>query len=1185
MKQSQLFMKYLVSVLFMTLLFCEVKSQVLINEASNRNYTQIYDDEGETHDWFELYNAGASAISLEGYSISDNKDKIGKWSFPDYELNAGQYVVIFASGLDITDAMLIDHWESAVLPSDIFKYLEPDAATPADWNSTDYIADSWGEGTAGFGYGDDDDNTLTNSSIAAVYIRREFEITDTSVIAGAILHVDYDDAFVAYLNGVEIAQSNIGDTPAWNTLANGNHEALMYQGMDPEKFVLDMSLVREIWNQGNNLLAIEAHNVNLTSSDLSLIPYLSFGIRTTDACFQPVPDWFPTNSGKFMHTNFKIDPDGETLYLSLASGAVLDSLVVPRTPLNASVGRINDGALATGIFPDATPGESNNTSQAFTNGSEPVPGFSVEAGFYPSAVSVALSSDSPTSVIRYTTDGSDPAASSNVYSGSPLTISFTTTLKAKCFSSEDKLPGPTSAATYFINESHVLPVISISTDDENLYGPTGIFDNTDEEWNKPCYIEYFDEDKKLIFKQEAGIQIDGGAGGSRWLPQHSVRIEPGHGTLGDGDVKYPLIPDRRNRESYSSFYLRNGSNQYNILQYKDGVQVKAIAKNTHTYYSAYSAIVAYINGSYFGLYELREKLNDDFLEENYLMDNDSLDLLTLSFYRGSVLEALEGSVDPFWDDYDHFLSLPPHDAGYLDQVGEFLDLDNYTDYIIAQAWIANIDWPYNNIRVFRNSSTGFRWQYAVQDVEWAMEPNGWTNSTFDHIGFMLDQGQSFPYTGYWNNLMENDGYRTFFINRFADLMNTNYLFSVTGPMEEEIYSYQLPEMPAEFERWENSNMTAYTNNHNILRSELEARSGYVRQHMQMHFGLNSQVEVTLDVQPAGAGQIKISTIVPVNYPWHGIYFSDNPVKITAIANPGYQFTHWSNNSLISNPENPECMIALTGPTNYFTANFEASNDNFQGVTISEIHYKNGINENSTDWIELYNGADSPVNLSGWYFTDSYPEHIYQFPGTEQIEAKSRLVVAHNTGDFGAKYPEVTNYTGPFNFKLATPVDAVLLYDNTNMLIAGVNYSDIFPWPLNGDETGRTLELRNPAGDLNDPSNWFAGCIGGSPGSPFSPCHVVGIPELPMLNLNYLSAYPNPANDFVNIALSLQRGYKNCTLKVYDMLGTEVYSMNIGYLAEGAYAMSLDLSGTPTGLLIVIFQAEEITEHVKILHVK
>ncbi|MFN8208002.1 MAG: CotH kinase family protein [Bacteroidales bacterium] len=548
------------------------------------------------------------------------------------------------------------------------------------------------------------------------------------------------------------------------------------------------------------------------------------------------------------------------------------------------------------------------------------------------------------------------------------------------------MPGPAAASTYFINVSHTVPVISISTDNANLYGATGIFDNVNQDWNKPCYVEYFDAGKNLIFKQAAGIQLDGGAGGSRTQPQHSFRIEPGNGTFGDGDVKYALIPDRPNRNDYSSFYLRNGSNQYNTLQYKDGLQVKAIAKNTYTYYSAHSAIVAYINGAYSGVYELREKLNADFLAENYLMNIDSLDLLTLSYYKGQVLEPIEGSVDGFWEDYSRFLSLTPTSTGFLGEAGKILDLDNYTDYIIAQAWIGNTDWPFNNIRVWRNSSTGFRWQYAVQDVEWSMLPNGWTTATYDMIGYMLGTGTGYPYTGYWNRLMQNSTYKVSFINRFADLMNTNYQFSNLGPMEEEKYSFQYAEMPAEFDRWGNSTMSAYISNHNVLRNQLEIRTGYVRDDILTHFGLTRQVEVTLDVQPQGAGQIKISTIVPVDYPWQGVYFSGNPVKITAMANPGYKFKNWSTNSLISNPGNATFTANLSDATEGFTANFEASNANFQGVTISEIHYKNGKNEATNDWFELFNGGSSPVNLNGWYFTDNDTAHVFRFGSTATIAA-------------------------------------------------------------------------------------------------------------------------------------------------------------------------------------------------------
>ena len=153
--------------------------------------------------------------------------------------------------------------------------------------------------------------------------------------------MDYDDGFIAYLNGIEIARSNVAGTPGWNSLASADHEAMMYQGVDPQRFEPEMAWIRDIWLQGNNLFAVEVHNVSLTSSDLTLIPFLSFGIRTDDNYFQPVPDWFPASSGKYMHTNFKIDPDGETLYLSSPGGNILDSLAIPRTPMNASFGRIS----------------------------------------------------------------------------------------------------------------------------------------------------------------------------------------------------------------------------------------------------------------------------------------------------------------------------------------------------------------------------------------------------------------------------------------------------------------------------------------------------------------------------------------------------------------------------------------------------------------------------------------------------------------------------------------------------------------------------------------------------------------------------------------------------------------------------------------------------------------------------
>ena len=139
------------------------------------------------------------------------------------------------------------------------------------------------------------------------------------------------------------------------------------------------------------------------------------------------------------------------------------------------------------------------------------------------------------------------------------------------------------------------------------------------------------------------MQIDGGWGGSRSNPQHSFRIELDNGVLGDGSIEYPIIPNRPNRTKYSNFYLRNGSNQYLTLPYKDACLVEAMCGETNTYYSAWRPITVYINGAYFGLYELREKFDTEYFKTLEGADADSIDILSLSAWGGSVLRAVEGS--------------------------------------------------------------------------------------------------------------------------------------------------------------------------------------------------------------------------------------------------------------------------------------------------------------------------------------------------------------------------------------------------------------------------------------------------------------------------------------------------------------------------------------------------------------
>lgn len=1170
--------------LFLIFLFYSLTAQVVINEASNRNFTKLYDEDGERNDWIELYNTGDDAVNLKGWSLSDKKSQPDLWTFGDVQIEANDFLLVHASGKDRRTDQQSVFWETAILPNSVFRYVVPDAKVPNEWASLGFNDSHWQEGSAGFGFGDDDDQTIIPDGSIAVFIRSSFSIADTSAILGAILHVDYDDGFIAYLNGKVIARSNVNENATWNTYANDNREAEMYNGSMPQTFSVDVNYLKSILVEGENIFAIQVHNVSNTSSDMSLIPFLSFALKDGYSFFSPTPEWFVGNTPGQLHANFKISVNGEMIYLS-QNGVVADSLLVPKLMTDHSIGRVKNGENLIGIFVYATPGASNNWQTSYTDGYTNSPSILPTAGFFDSAVEVSIYANDQNATIRYTLDGSEPSTLSPIYTA-PLRISKTQSIKARSFV-QGKLAGVSATSTYFINEEYTLPVLSVTTTRSNLYGSNGIFTNYNQTINIPSYVEYFDKNKQLGFKQYAGMQVDGGAGGSRHLPQHSFRIEPGNGSLGDGDLKFKLMHRRPNRSNYPSFYLRNGSNQHNILTYKDGLQVTALGRNTYTYYSAYEPIVVYINGEYFGVYELREKINYDYLEDNYQMNIDSLDFLGVSYFKGQQLEALRGSIQPFIDDFNYFLDLEVESADFLSEVDQFLDIKSYTDYIIAESWVGNNDWPFNNIKLFRCVGTNMRWQWAINDLEWALNPNGWTSSSFDHIQFMKDYGTGNYYTGFWFRMMNNANYKAYFINRFADLMNTSYHFSEIGPLENEMFNEIYPEMDGQFRRWGSSNidgqMDDFLRNHQTFRSELEKRSTYVRNHLQSHFGLKNKVTVTLDVEPAGAGTIQISTIVPITFPWEGIYFTNVPIEIEAIPNPGFQFDQWGNADIIDNIYQAYINTEFNNRKQQLKAYFVPDEQPNHGVVISEINYKNGKNITSPDWIEICNYSNENVNLHNWTLTDDNPDHLFVFDKDWVLAPGERVVLSNDYQTFLRLYPNVQTFPGEFSYGLGSPHDEINLFNEQGELVVAVHYSDHYPWPLSNDLKGRTLELRIPGAAPDNPMAWFRGCIGGSPGTAFSDCgdESVDVLEYADKQLN-VKAYPNPAADFISIDIQLDDEDNSCSITVLDMMGNTIETLSQKGADAGWHTLQLNVEKVRSPIFFVKVNTNKSEHFLKML---
>ncbi len=318
------------------------------------NTNSYYDEFGETPDWIELFNNSSENINLESYLLSDDKSNLQKWILPAIQINGNEYLLINASGKDIKTQS--SSWYTIINKGDYWKYFLGTKEPPSGWKEISFNDFSWNIGQTGIGYGDDDDQTIIEE-VNSVYLRKSFNISDKNNISEMFLNIDYDDGFVAYLNGKEVARANLGVNGEFissNTSADVAIEARLYQNQKLETFFingLDSILV-----DGINILSIQVNNFGSSSSDLSAIPFLTIGLKVSEEennVAEEIISSIPT-----LHTNFSLANGEETLYLSNNFGEIIDSVKLPETDSDISIGRKN-GATEWFYFNQPTPGSEN----------------------------------------------------------------------------------------------------------------------------------------------------------------------------------------------------------------------------------------------------------------------------------------------------------------------------------------------------------------------------------------------------------------------------------------------------------------------------------------------------------------------------------------------------------------------------------------------------------------------------------------------------------------------------------------------------------------------------------------------------------------------------------------------------------------------------------------------------------
>ena len=1090
--------------------------QLAINEVCPANFSGIADEDDDFEDWIELYNGSSDTINLKDYTITDNPERPDKWVFPEIKIAPQDYMIIFASDKD--RRRVIRKYKTAVFATDTFSYLNPTSEPPAAWRSVAFQDTAWLSGPGGFGHGEGIYNTLVSDTLMSVFLRKTFEIQDSSSIVNAQLHVDYDDSFVAFLNGTEIARANIrpdGAIPEYNQAAWHQHNSAMLTGGLPELFTIQNDELEPLLVEGKNLLAIQLHN-NWIDAEMSINSWLSFGLTTDSGQFLDTPEWFFHDTLR-LHTDFKLDSQGESVLLFDPEENMISRLDFPEIQVDQSFGRIHDGHDSCVYFPNPSPGNANQSSEPYYKLIDQMPGFSANAGFYNldtgDTLKIALSAPDSTFTIRYSLDGSTPSDTSAIATDS-IHITQTKALRARLFK-PGWLPGKTATHTYIINKTTNLPVVSVCTNPDDLWDDNkGIYVKGPDA--DPVFPHYganfwedkeivanwalFDPDQQLVFQQDAGLKIHGGW--SRAFPLKSLRLTA-RSDFGLSEFEHPFFPDK-NISNFKSLILRNAGNDFQGAHLRDALVHKMVFGATNLPIQDYLPVVVYLNGEYWGIQNLRERISETYLDENFALDSDKVDLLE------NECEVIEGDNQEFINLFhfiqNHDLSLDENYA-YVDSQ---LDIANVIDYFAVELFIVNTDWPQNNVKFWKQDDG--KWQYIFLDADNSMafisSLQNYTINAYERI--LEDPATS--HAKIFSQLLENDNFRHQFINRSADLMNS--IFNPVNALNF-IDTYKdslITEMAFHKAKWGGTvNVWLTYHIENKLNTFFTYRPNHVRDHTLELFNLSATYRLYLHTENAQGSHIRINSIIPETYPWHGYYFDSVPVKLKALPAPGMTFSHWEENGEPVATDQEIWWHLAKHDT--LTAFFSGTPDTLKPI-ITEINFSSHENMDVGDWIELYNPNQESLDISGWQLKNDLNFNWFTFNAGTIIQPESFLVVAQDTGRFCSIYPEMATVTGSFNFGLRSSAAAIRLYDENENLIVNLAYSSTSPWPEHIANTGRTIELIDPGVDMQNPENWQAGCLGGSPGKAPTECHEN--PNIIFTEFNYKALDCFDTKDWVEI---------------------------------------------------------------------
>ncbi len=824
---------------------------VYLNEFQASNASTIIGPDGFYCDWIELYNTKTDEVDLSGYGISDTSTQPLKYVLPKgTKIGPQSVLLIFCDGKESSaegileapfglraykEEVVFSTPQGKILDSYSFERQETDTSTmrSPDGNG------SWSvttQPTPGY--------PNTEAGLAA--------FMKTSTLGKGDLFISE----VIAANRSTLRQADMS-YPDWIEISNRSAEPINLKGYALSK---------------NAKNPAKWQFPDITIGPDGYLVVLATGNNVTDT------------QKKNLETNFGLSAEGDTVFLFSPEGAILDKLSFGRAHADVSYGRSGDDLM---YYSVTTPGSANGGGKV---GYSDMPEFLLSPGLYRSPQTVEISVPNG-STVTFTIDGTEPTESSQPYTA-PISISGNTVIRARAFK-EGFEPSDIRTGSFFIRdsvetmESHdtVFPIVSLVTKPDYLFGPdNGIYvagrvfaERTGEdaasytlkndtanpewkyanfnaqhvthpdpmglEWERPVHLEIIDTDGALEYSDDVMFRIFGAF--SRFKSQKSFAVVTRAG-YGATEINDKLFADRP-YTSYQSFILRNSAMDCFMSKIRD-ILIQGLLEEGGSILptQAYRRAVVYINGRYWGLYNMREKVNKYFLAQTYNIKNpDSIDILVGNGVTEQAVISGENSYVEYKELIDWVKQTDLSNPSNYAQIQTKMDVENFAEYCAMEIFVGNTDT--GNIKFWKSRAYDNKWRWIPYDFDWAFNRNdgsseestaGYRRNFFEKYFHEKGHGVAKGFsTVLARGLLKNDSFRALFLQKCALMYNEIFTTEKMLDRIDKLASEMEAEMPFDTNRWDGFSLKTWNNCIESLRDSAKNAPEYFIKYCQKYFSL------------------------------------------------------------------------------------------------------------------------------------------------------------------------------------------------------------------------------------------------------------------------------------------------------------------------------------------------------------